>query len=112
MNATTPPAKKKATSKKKVTAKKAVATKKKTATKKAPVKKKATTKKAPVKKKTATKKGVAAKTTTPSVSNKDRYEMISTMAYYRSEKRGFEPGHAIEDWLACERLVDEMISKA
>lgn len=107
MNATTPPSKKKAATKKKVAAKKAVATKKKAAIKKAPVKKKAA-----VKKKAVTKKSVAAKTTIPSVSNKDRYEMISTMAYYRSEKRGFEPGHAVEDWLACERLVDEMISKA
>ncbi len=107
MNATTPPSKKKATTKKKVVAKKTVTTKKKAAVKKAPVKKKSA-----VKKKVATKKSVTAKTAAPSVSNKNRYEMISTMAYYRAEKRGFEPGHAVEDWLECERLVDEMISKA
>jgi len=106
MNATTSSTKKKAVTKKKVVAKKAVATKKKVVTKKAPAKKKAA-----VKKRAAVKKSAPAKTT-PSVSNKDRYEMISTMAYYRSEKRNFEPGNAMEDWLECERLVDEMISKA
>ena len=106
MNATTSPAKKKAATKKKVVAKKTVVTKKKAAVKKAPVKKKAAVKKA------VAKKRVAAKIAAPSISNKDRYEMISTMAYYRSEKRGFEPGRSVDDWLECERLVDEMISKA
>lgn len=106
MNATKSSSKKKVATKKKVVAKKAAA-KKKVAIKKAPAKKKTV-----VKKKVVAKKSAAAKTAPPSVSNKDRYEMITTMAYFRSEKRNFEPGHAVDDWLACERLVDEMISKA
>jgi len=28
---------------------------------------------------------------------------IAELAYYKSENRGFEPGHEIEDWLAAER---------
>jgi Protein of unknown function (DUF2934) len=31
--------------------------------------------------------------------------MIATAAYVRAEKRGFEPGHEIADWLAAEREV-------
>jgi hypothetical protein len=27
---------------------------------------------------------------------------IAQAAYYRAERRGFEPGHEIEDWLAAE----------
>ncbi len=93
MNTTKSPSKKKAASKKKV------------GVKKAPVKKKVPKKKKDIKNSPIT-------TPKPSVSNKDRYEMITTMAYYRSEKRNFEPGKAMDDWLECEKLVDEMISKA
>jgi hypothetical protein len=28
---------------------------------------------------------------------------IAERAYYRAEKRGFVPGHELEDWLAAER---------
>ena len=35
-----------------------------------------------------------------------REALISTAAYYRAQKRGFRPGHEIEDWLAAEREVD------
>ncbi|MCF6282951.1 MAG: DUF2934 domain-containing protein [Candidatus Polarisedimenticolaceae bacterium] len=107
MNAMTSTSKKKAVTKKRAVAKKAVAPKKKVTTKSPVVKKKVATKKRAV-----SKKSVVAKTAVPSVSNKDRYEMISTMAYFRSEKRSFEPGYAVDDWLECERLIDEMISKA
>jgi hypothetical protein len=31
--------------------------------------------------------------------------MIATAAYARAEKRGFTPGHALEDWLAAEGEV-------
>lgn len=30
-------------------------------------------------------------------------EMITTLAYYKAEQRGFEPGHELEDWLEAER---------
>ena len=34
-------------------------------------------------------------------------EDIALAAYYRAEKRGFEPGHEIEDWLAAEAELAE-----
>lgn len=36
----------------------------------------------------------------------DRYRRISRCAYFKAERRGFEPGHMWEDWLAAEREVD------
>ena len=90
------------------------ASKKKAARKK--VAKKKATKKKVVKKKVAGKKTAAkrqAKTTAArvAVSPKERYEMIAKMAYFRAEKRGFEPGWEQEDWLESERLIDEMLRK-
>jgi hypothetical protein len=41
----------------------------------------------------------------------DRLEMIAEAAYYRAEKRGFDPGHEIEDWLEAELAVDETIKR-
>jgi hypothetical protein len=35
----------------------------------------------------------------------ERYEMVATAAYFRAQKRGFEPGHELEDWLAAETDV-------
>jgi len=35
----------------------------------------------------------------------ERRDMIATAAYFRAEKRGFEPGHEFEDWLAAELEV-------
>ena len=35
-----------------------------------------------------------------------RRSMIAQAAYYRAERRGFEPGHEAEDWLAAEGDVD------
>jgi hypothetical protein len=31
--------------------------------------------------------------------------MIAERAYFRAEKRGFVPGHELEDWLAAEREI-------
>ena len=90
---------------------------KKTAKKKT-AKKKAVRKQAA--KKRATGKGAAGKRPAkgtrgsgkgPVVSPKERYEMIAKMAYFRAEKRGFEPGWEQEDWLESERLIDEMLGK-
>jgi hypothetical protein len=42
----------------------------------------------------------------PSVSAQvDREQLIAQEAYLRAERRGFEPGHEIEDWLEAERTV-------
>ena len=35
-----------------------------------------------------------------------RRALIAEVAYYRAERRGFEPGHEIEDWLSAEAEVD------
>ncbi len=35
-----------------------------------------------------------------------RHEMIAKAAYFRAERRGFEPGHDVEDWLAAETEID------
>ena len=35
-----------------------------------------------------------------------RAALIAEAAYFRAEKRGFEPGHDTEDWLAAEAEVD------
>ena len=40
--------------------------------------------------------------TTPAV---DRRLLIEREAYLRAERRGFEPGHELEDWLAAEHSV-------
>ncbi|WP_198683499.1 DUF2934 domain-containing protein [Peristeroidobacter agariperforans] len=37
----------------------------------------------------------------------DRREMIATAAYFRAQKRGFEPGHELEDWYAAENDIAE-----
>lgn len=30
-------------------------------------------------------------------------DRIAEMAYYKAEKRGFEPGHEMDDWLTAEQ---------
>jgi hypothetical protein len=67
--------------------------------------------KATAKKKVSTKKTASAKKSSPLISPRERYEMIATMAFYRAEQRNFEPGHDVEDWLECERIIDDMLSK-
>ncbi|WP_036249999.1 DUF2934 domain-containing protein [Methylobacter sp. BBA5.1] len=32
-------------------------------------------------------------------------EMVAINAYYRAEKRGFEPGHEMDDWLEAEQEI-------
>ena len=39
-----------------------------------------------------------------------RHQMIAQAAYFRAERRGFEPGHELEDWLAAEIEVDTGIT--
>jgi Protein of unknown function (DUF2934) len=34
-------------------------------------------------------------------------EQISLAAYYCAERRGFEPGHELDDWLDAERVLGE-----
>jgi hypothetical protein len=38
-----------------------------------------------------------------------RHDMIRDAAYFRAQARGFVPGKEIEDWLAAEQDVEELI---
>lgn len=35
------------------------------------------------------------------------HAMIADAAYFRAEKRGFQPGHELEDWLAAEQEIQQ-----
>jgi hypothetical protein len=37
-------------------------------------------------------------------------QMIATAAYRRAEERGFEPGHELEDWLAAEAEIKDLLA--
>jgi hypothetical protein len=39
----------------------------------------------------------------------ERHSLIEEAAYYRAEKRGFMPGHELEDWLAAEEEMAEKL---
>lgn len=40
----------------------------------------------------------------------DWHRMISEAAYFLAEKRGFEPGRALDDWLEAELKVKEVLT--
>jgi len=42
----------------------------------------------------------------------DRYRMIAEAAYRRAEQRGFVPGSELQDWLAAEIEVDELLAES
>jgi hypothetical protein len=35
-----------------------------------------------------------------------RHELIAQAAYFRAQRRGFEPGHELEDWQMAEAEVE------
>lgn len=41
----------------------------------------------------------------------DRRSLIAKEAYFRAERRRFEPGHELEDWLAAESEVDRRMAQ-
>ncbi len=41
-----------------------------------------------------------------------RAALIAEAAYFRAQKRGFAPGHEVEDWLAAEADVDAKLLRA
>ena len=41
-------------------------------------------------------------TETTELSNPNPEEIIAEIAYYKSESRGFEPGHDLDDWYQAE----------
>ncbi|HYQ70770.1 MAG TPA: DUF2934 domain-containing protein [Gammaproteobacteria bacterium] len=68
------------------------------------------TKKAPAKK-AARKSTIPAKPQASSIniSSEERWKMIAIAAYHRAEKRGFAPGHELQDWAEAEQEVDELL---
>lgn len=38
-----------------------------------------------------------------------RRALIAQAAYLRAERRGFEPGHELDDWCAAERDIDDQL---
>jgi len=39
----------------------------------------------------------------------ERQGMIADAAYLRAERRGFDPGHEVEDWLAAEKDIEHLL---
>jgi hypothetical protein len=46
------------------------------------------------------------------VDPEQRAALIAESAFFRAEKRGFAPGHEVEDWLAAESEVDAKLMHA
>ncbi len=46
------------------------------------------------------------------VGPEERLGMIAKAAYYRAERRNFEPGHEVEDWVAAEAEVDRRLAQS
>jgi hypothetical protein len=49
---------------------------------------------------------------TEGVSAEERRRRIEEAAFLRAEKRGFDGGHAMEDWLDAEAEVDAQIERS
>ena len=48
--------------------------------------------------------------TTNQIATADRrHSMIQTAAYLRAEKRGFQGGNPVQDWVDAEREIDTML---
>ena len=41
----------------------------------------------------------------------DRQQLIAEAAYLRAERRGFQPGQELEDWLAAELEIDALLGE-
>jgi hypothetical protein len=46
------------------------------------------------------------------ISSEERRALIAQAAYFRAERRGFQPGHEAEDWSAAEQEVDRTLRQA
>ena len=47
----------------------------------------------------------------PPVSTGERERMIAVKAYYCAERRGFAPGHELEDWCEAEAEIDRQLGR-
>ena len=46
------------------------------------------------------------------VAKPDLGALTAERAYFRAERRGFAPGHELEDWLAAEREVAALLAES
>ncbi len=53
---------------------------------------------------------VRADVVAPVIDPEHRRALIAQVAYYRAERRGFEPGREAEDWLSAEAEVDTALT--
>ena len=44
------------------------------------------------------------------LAGEDRRQLIAEAAYFRAERRGFQPGNELEDWLAAEIEIDALLN--
>ena len=56
--------------------------------------------------------GESRPTLTRFVGHEIRTALIAEAAFFRAEKRGFSPGHEMEDWLSAESEVDAKLMSA
>ena len=54
---------------------------------------------------------VLSKLVSTGITPDDRSQMIAEAAFYRAEKRGFDPEGQVEDWLDAELEVDTKLRK-
>jgi DUF2934 family protein len=45
------------------------------------------------------------------VDSDQRRAMIAEAAYYRAERRAFEPGHELDDWCEAEGEIDTLLTR-
>ena len=45
------------------------------------------------------------------IDDEERRSMIARAAYFRAQRRNFEAGHELEDWLAAELEVDRDLAR-
>lgn len=45
-----------------------------------------------------------------SISAAERHRMIAEAAYYLAEKRNFQAGDSLQDWLRAERLIESQLA--
>ncbi|GMW06501.1 MAG: hypothetical protein AMXMBFR8_12980 [Nevskiales bacterium] len=46
---------------------------------------------------------------TLNLAGEDRQRLIAEAAYFRAERRGFQPGRELDDWLAAEIEIDALL---
>ena len=70
-----------------------------------------TTKKTAKSKQSAAEEQTMYKWEPTAITAEERSQMIAEAAYYRAEKRGFDPEGQVQDWLEAESEVDAILRK-